>query len=416
MAKTDGTAQWVVHNLASPYIKADTGYLPLSGGTISGNLAVTGKLTASLDHLIGYSQGTRLTSANRPTSTNGVGALYSFVATSSMTEGKPPIDSHILHFNWDNTGGYDAQLAIGQSNTGRVWTRSQNAGTWGDWRALVTAPKASAVGDASTPVYVNSSGQVVACTSAGTAGSVTVTASTQAARTASGTSAGGYDTTSTSGSGSLTGTSYSYQTVAGIAAGTYTLQTLLQNLVAKSHTHTVAQTITKYNCNCDCGDNCIVSGRVKTPMGYVDIKDLEVGNYVIGIDFKIHRILGMKTSMVKNRKVVYFEETPNAVLTDDHLFLLANGDYGAYDVAGYYRESKYPCGDENVLGTYARVREKDIVDLSKENYVMKPNLSKLCVKEVPYETVTYTPIVEGCEWIILDGLVVACARYIGKCS
>lgn len=53
--------------------------------------------------------------------------------------------------------------------------------------------------------------------------------------------------------------SYSYGTttlvnvVAGLAAGTYTLQTLLQNLVTKSHTHTAMSKTN--NCNCsDCDD------------------------------------------------------------------------------------------------------------------------------------------------------------------
>lgn len=248
MAKTDGTAQWIVHNLANPYIKADLGYLPLTGGTVSGNLTVTGTLNAKINHLMGYSQGSRLASANRPTGTNGAGALYSFVATSSMTEGKPPADGHILHFNWDNTGGYDSQFAV--QNTGaRAWIRGQSAGTWGDWRALVTAPKETAVGSASTPVYINATGQAVACTDVGTTSNITVTGSTQAARTASGNSTGGYDTTSGSGIHS----SYRYNTVVGIAAGTYTLQTLLQNLVTKSHTHTVARILS--NCNCNCTDS-----------------------------------------------------------------------------------------------------------------------------------------------------------------
>lgn len=49
-----------------------------------------------------------------------------------------------------------------------------------------------------------------------------------------------------------------FNTVAGLAAGTYTLQNLLQNLVNKSHTHSKL-TVTvdcDCNCNCDCADDC----------------------------------------------------------------------------------------------------------------------------------------------------------------
>lgn len=74
----------------------------------------------------------------RPTSLNaqfGDGSLRIFYATSSTTEGKPAEDSHILHLAWDNTGGYDAQLAVHVSS-GKVSTRAQNAGTWQPWKTL----------------------------------------------------------------------------------------------------------------------------------------------------------------------------------------------------------------------------------------------------------------------------------------
>lgn len=41
----------------------------------------------------------------------------------------------------------------------------------------------------------------------------------------------------------------------GIGAGTYTLQTLLQQLVNRSHTHS-SKTISGSNCNCNCDCNC----------------------------------------------------------------------------------------------------------------------------------------------------------------
>lgn len=74
----------------------------------------------------------------RPTSLNaqfGDGSLRIFYATSSTTEGKPAEDSHILHLAWDNTGGWDAQLAV-HIRSGKVSTRAQNGSTWQPWKTL----------------------------------------------------------------------------------------------------------------------------------------------------------------------------------------------------------------------------------------------------------------------------------------
>lgn len=74
----------------------------------------------------------------RPTSLNalfGDGSLRIFYATSSTTEGKSPDDATVLHLAWDNNGGWDSQLAI-NSPSGRVYTRSQDRGTWQPWKTL----------------------------------------------------------------------------------------------------------------------------------------------------------------------------------------------------------------------------------------------------------------------------------------
>ena len=77
----------------------------------------------------------RATTANLNTYFDkGLNRLVFTHATSSTTTGKPSKDSHILHFGWDNNGGYDNQLAIlnGSDTTG-LEVRGQNAGTWGKW-------------------------------------------------------------------------------------------------------------------------------------------------------------------------------------------------------------------------------------------------------------------------------------------
>ena len=222
------------------------------------------------------------------------------------------------------------------------------------------------------------------------------------------------DSTSTSGSGHDTTYNFYFRTNSGLAAGTYTLQNLLQQLVNRSHTHTTHRELHRSNCNCS--DSCIIEGKILTYNGYKHISKLKFNDYVIGIDNKPHKVMGIKISMVKNRKAVFFAGIPSAVLTDDHLFLMANCNYGAYDIGGYYRESRENCTDGNVFGTYSRLEEKEVIDLSKNNCVIKYNGKDygtyLCEKQLPYDTVTYTPIVEDCEWVILNGIIVACARYV----
>ena len=80
----------------------------------------------------------RPTSANIASSSDRLGSVETFVATSSMTEGKPTCgDAHILHMNWDNTGGYDAQIAMPTASTQHPQWRNKNGGTWGDWQTFL---------------------------------------------------------------------------------------------------------------------------------------------------------------------------------------------------------------------------------------------------------------------------------------
>ena len=74
---------------------------------------------------------------NFSTSTNGTGAMFHFVATSSTKTGKPPKDSNVLQMNWDNNGGLDTQFAISNGSSPHSYIRSQNNGTWGNWTTLL---------------------------------------------------------------------------------------------------------------------------------------------------------------------------------------------------------------------------------------------------------------------------------------
>lgn len=90
-------------------------------------------------NLYGMQEG-RATSANiAPTGSN---SLQYLIATSTMTEGKPPIgDAKILHMEWDNTGGWTSQVAFGHPKVMTAATamalRRMSSGTWGDWETLL---------------------------------------------------------------------------------------------------------------------------------------------------------------------------------------------------------------------------------------------------------------------------------------
>lgn len=81
--------------------------------------------------------------SNRPTNANiaitGSGGLATFKATKLMTTNKPKSDGHILHFYWDNTGGYDSQLAVTIGENPELQMRGQQAGTWGEWQTVLSS-------------------------------------------------------------------------------------------------------------------------------------------------------------------------------------------------------------------------------------------------------------------------------------
>lgn len=83
-----------------------------------------------------YSESGRLTDANIAHVNNG--GIIHFKATSSMTSNKPMGDGSILHFHWDNSGAWDAQLYVPDATGGSIQYRpSSSAGTWANWRTVL---------------------------------------------------------------------------------------------------------------------------------------------------------------------------------------------------------------------------------------------------------------------------------------
>lgn len=79
------------------------------------------------------SKSLQILSSTRPTSmnfnlagTDYLGKITYQIATSSTTTGKPPCDSGVLNFSWDN-GGWGAQVAVANNNSPRMYVRGASA-------------------------------------------------------------------------------------------------------------------------------------------------------------------------------------------------------------------------------------------------------------------------------------------------
>lgn len=87
--------------------------------------------------------------ASRPASANvnfgNNTGLYTFLATSSMTTGKPANDAHILHMEWDTSLSWAAQMAV--PTTGNMQWRAQSGTTWQAWRTLLDSSNYASVLD-----------------------------------------------------------------------------------------------------------------------------------------------------------------------------------------------------------------------------------------------------------------------------
>lgn len=116
------------------------------------NISIAGKSNGFIDmsaggvikqayiYTIGSIDGYNSYPDGRTTSINdydkGLNRLFLTHATSSLQANQKPLgnEGHILHFGWDNNGGWDSQLAI--SNNGDkpyIAVRAQNNGTWRNW-------------------------------------------------------------------------------------------------------------------------------------------------------------------------------------------------------------------------------------------------------------------------------------------
>lgn len=116
------------------------------------NISITGKSNGFIDmsaggvikqayiYSIGSIDGYNSYPDGRTTSINdydkGLNRLFLTHSTSSLPASQRPLgnDGHILHFGWDNSSGWDAQLAISANGDNPyIAIRAQYSGTWRNW-------------------------------------------------------------------------------------------------------------------------------------------------------------------------------------------------------------------------------------------------------------------------------------------
>lgn len=116
------------------------------------NISITGKSNGFIDmsaggvikqayiYSIGSIDGYSSYPDGRTTSINdydkGLNRLFLTHSTSSLPASQRPLgnDGHILHFGWDNSSGWDAQLAISANgDKPYIAVRAQYSGTWKNW-------------------------------------------------------------------------------------------------------------------------------------------------------------------------------------------------------------------------------------------------------------------------------------------
>ena len=116
------------------------------------NIRITGKSNGFIDmsaggvikqayiYAIGSIDGYGSYPDGRTTSINdydkGLNRLFLTHSTSSLPASQRPLgkDGHILHFGWDNSSGWDAQLAISANGDNPyIAIRAQYSGTWRNW-------------------------------------------------------------------------------------------------------------------------------------------------------------------------------------------------------------------------------------------------------------------------------------------
>ena len=158
-----------------------------------------------------------------------------------------------------------------------------------------------------------------------------------------------------------------------------------------------------WNCQCNCcscGDSCVISGKVLTKNGFVDITEVTIGMILFDEHGKEHELKGIVTGKLQNRHAVIVS---NCVFTDDHSYVSPNGLKCTVNFDGYVQSLDRDVANGKIKGRYIR---HSLIHLAKDTDL------NFDVKKMSEDTKTYTLIVEGADFIQMDGVIASCARLI----
>lgn len=131
------------------------------------------------------------------------------------------------------------------------------------------------------------------------------------------------------------------ETVTGIAAGTKSLHTIIQELVDMSHTH--KQKRLSFNCNCDCAC-CFIAGTLVTLADGTTkpIELLRSEDAVLGMNGSVNMVKGLHHVKLGSQRTMMTFADRSVTFTGDHVFRIrtkfGTEGWGVCDVAGFLRE------------------------------------------------------------------------------
>jgi len=206
----------------------------------------------------------------------------------------------------------------------------------------------------------------------------------------------------------------------GVAGGTYTLQSLLQELVSKSHTHAHRENRYYWNCDCTCSDNCLVRGvRVLMANGSYKAAELvEIGEKIIGRNGVVNTVIAKKFSTLGDDRVVMTMANNRKLrFTGEHMLWVKQDDiegWGTHNINDYLKINKGFVVD-GIEYSYDLVEFGQDIPLilqRGESYLTENGFvidTAVVAREYGSDTETVTLAVDGDGSCIAEGYVVQCA-------
>lgn len=423
--RTDTNTIWVLKDLTPTWIKTedltktytnqeyvDTNKLDKTGGTLTGALNIN-YANASME--IGQ-QGT----LNSPfidfhSSANSIDYDARIIASggsSTVGTGTLNVVANALQLNGSNvvtasmygTGkGIDADKIDGyHAGTGAsqvlVLDSSGKVPVANEYIASATVRGTVLIGSGIT---VDASGVISVAASFGYTNTATFTASTQAQYYNIISGASSYSG-GTLGSGGITQAwDYVYT---GVPAGTYTLQSIIQQLINKSHSHTSYLYYYNCNCTCNCDCTCFVAGSlVLMEDGTLKkIESVEVGDKVIGLNGVVNTVVSLVRGTAKTMGNIVNSKGKSLTFTNGHNFWVKDEgkEFWGTNNLEIHLKNKRP---EEISYMPLNIRDKEVLYATTDGW----ELNKVVETVYDNEVDVFNLNVNGTHSYIVNDYVVA---------